>query len=370
MADWNMKTEQLTVHDINMLPRLTFRRMGLNGEAFDEEMAAVGTFADRPLPPQSKQYTVSSRIAVPKDYDVPTALGENFRQYVTGAHNAGFSLETVPHVRIAEPIIIPYTVSDEHPALVDDTLVVAAEGSEVTLVQTIRSSGIPHEGRFYAGSTRVVAHAHSRVTLVQVQLLDDLAVGFNDCGVYAGENAQVQIVQVLIGGRKLFGGSQVLLAGDDAAYHVGSMYLGDGQRISDLSYMAVHKGRRTLSDIVGRGALLDEAFKVFRGTIDFVPGASGSKGAEEEFSLMFSPRVRNKSVPLILCGEEDVEGAHAVSTGRIDADALFYLMSRGLDEAMAKKLLVEAQFKPIVDLLPTEELREELARVIEKRLAR
>ncbi|AEC02960.1 SufD family Fe-S cluster assembly protein [Parasphaerochaeta coccoides] len=364
-----MKTEKLTIHDVNILPRLTYRRMGLNGGDFQDELAVAGSLPKKPVPPPSDDYVIKDSAAFTSQVAVPSGIGDQFVAHVRSSANAGFFIGVKPHVRVTDPIIIPYVVDSSSPAIVDDTVLVAGEGSNVTLVQTIHSAGTPAAARYYAGSTRVVAHPHSHVTIVQVQLLDDQAVSFIDCGVHAEEGATVKVVHVLIGGRRMFGGSKAFLAGDDASYELGTMFLGDNERVSEMNYMATHQGKRTHSDLVGRGALLDKAVKTFKGTIDFLPGAVGSKGAEEEFSLMFSPQVRNKSVPLILCGEEDVEGAHAVSTGRIDVDSLFYLMSRGLDETTARKLLVEAQFEPIIAMIPDENIRDEVSTVIATRLA-
>lgn len=52
--------------------------------------------------------------------------------------------------------------------------------------------------------------------------------------------------------------------------------------------------------------------------------------------LLFSPSARNRTAPLILCGEEEVEGQHAASVGRLDENKLYYLRSRGLSEAQAR----------------------------------
>lgn len=60
--------------------------------------------------------------------------------------------------------------------------------------------------------------------------------------------------------------------------------------------------------------------------------------------LLFSPNARNRTAPLILCGEEEVEGQHAASVGRLDENKLYYLRSRGLSEAQARRLMVDARF--------------------------
>ena len=160
----------------------------------------------------------------------------------------------------------------------------------------------------------------------------------------------------------------VTLAGDEARADVWGLYFGDEARKIDLNYVIRQEGRRTDANMQVRGALLDHSVKTFRGTLDFIQGARGSVGKEDEEVMLFSPHVRNRSVPLMLSHEGDVDGHHAVSIGRMDEDKLFYLMSRGLDERAAQQLIVEASFEPVLTRIEQEELRTEIKDYLERRL--
>ena len=161
---------------------------------------------------------------------------------------------------------------------------------------------------------------------------------------------------------------RVTLAGDEARADVWGLYFGDEARKIDLNYVIRQEGRRTDANMQVRGALLDRSVKTFRGTLDFIQGARGSVGKEDEEVMLFSPHVRNRSVPLMLSHEGDVDGHHAVSIGRMDAEKLFYLMSRGLDDRAAQQLIVEASFEPVMARIESEELRAEIAGYLERRL--
>lgn len=158
------------------------------------------------------------------------------------------------------------------------------------------------------------------------------------------------------------------LNGDDSSADVSSVYLGSGERKIDLNYIIRQLGRRTDAVMNVRGALTDRAEKNFRGTLDFQRGSSGSVGRESEEVVLLSNGVRNRSVPLMLSHEDDVDGHHAVSIGRIDEEKLFYLMSRGLDRAQAERLIVEAAFAPVLERIEDETLRAELEENIRRRL--
>jgi len=78
------------------------------------------------------------------------------------------------------------------------------------------------------------------------------------------------------------------------------------------------------------------------------------------------PGVLNLSVPVLLCAEDDVEGEHAASSGRPDDNMMFYMMSRGLSEQEAKKMLVEAAFSAILSKVPDMSLQNEILGLLKK----
>jgi len=99
-----------------------------------------------------------------------------------------------------------------------------------------------------------------------------------------------------------------------------------------------------------------------------VRGASGSSGAENENTLILSADIRNRSAPLILSGEENVEGSHASSIGRPDEEKLYYMSSRGLSEQDAIRLLALAELEPSLKNIPDVETRERLRENLAQRI--
>ena len=85
----------------------------------------------------------------------------------------------------------------------------------------------------------------------------------------------------------------------------------------DYNDVSVHTAKDTLCEMHTAGVLTGNADKILRGTIDFRRGAKRGVGHESEDVLLFSPHARNRTAPLILCGEEEVEGQHAASIGRL-----------------------------------------------------
>ena len=133
--------------------------------------------------------------------------------------------------------------------------------------------------------------------------------------------------------------------------------------------MATQRGRATNYDLAIKGALADRAQKTCKVTIDFKRGSSTSKGSEEEYVTLLSDDIKNVAVPILLCTEDDVEGIHAASAGKIDEDILFYIMSRGFSESEAKRLILESKFAETIDLIENEEIRKRVYTTLSKKLS-
>ncbi|MCF0135619.1 MAG: SufD family Fe-S cluster assembly protein, partial [Lachnospiraceae bacterium] len=106
---------------------------------------------------------------------------------------------------------------------------------------------------------------------------------------------------------------------------------------------------------------------IFRGTIDFRRGCSGAKGSENENVLLIDDTVRNQTLPVILCSEEDVEGTHGASIGKLDESLLFYLQTRGLSEDQVYEMMAASRIAAVVALIPDAETREELEAYMERK---
>ena len=111
---------------------------------------------------------------------------------------------------------------------------------------------------------------------------------------------------------------------------------------------------------------MDTASKTFRGTIDFKNGSSGSVGDEQEDALLLSDNVINKTMPVILCQEEDVEGRHGATIGQLGEDLLFYMQTRGIDEEEAKRIMIKARLESVARLIPEPEIMQKTEYYIQK----
>ena len=183
-----------------------------------------------------------------------------------------------------------------------------------------------------------------------------------------GTKARVEFISADLGRGDYSADVEIDLRGDDSVADLEAVYFGDGKRKLDFNYVIRQRGKRTQATMNVRGALTDKSDKIFRGTLDFQKGAKGSTGRELEEVIILSSGTRNRSVPLMLAAEDEVDGHHAVSVGRLDEEKIFYLMSRGLDKSEAERLIIEAAFNPVIEKISDDTLRGEVLENLQRRL--
>ncbi len=194
--------------------------------------------------------------------------------------------------------------------------------------------------------TQIKAEAGTRLKLVQI--FDGSVQTVSRLNATLEDNASLELVLLVLGGNDTVCETVAALDGRCSSFKADIGYtLGSGDNL-DINLIADHNGRKTDSQILVNGVLDGNASKTFKGTIDFKNGSAGSKGAEQENVLVLDEKAVNKTVPVILCAEEDVEGSHGATIGRIDDKQAFYMRSRGFDEQKLYELLARARLKQVI----------------------
>ena len=253
-------------------------------------------------------------------------------------------------VKVDKPVKITYRAGEENS--LNSHIIYVSEGSELTLIEVFESE---NKENLLGLQTRVYVCENASIKLVRVNLLSESTDHFDDLGFHLENDAKAELVQLVLGGKRSYVGVRTELVGRKSEYRSATGYLCKGDSLLDMNFVTNEWGKKVSSNMDASGVLLDNSTKVYRGTIDFKEGAKGASGFEKEDTLLFSPSIINKSVPLILCHEEDVEGDHGATIGRIDEKLLFYIKSRGIDEKAAKQLMTEAYINAVTEQIGDDE---------------
>ena len=259
-------------------------------------------------------------------------------------------ITTKKGVKVDKPVKITYRAGEDNS--LNSHIIYVSEGSELTLIEVFESD---NKDNLLGLQTRVYVCENASIKLVRVNLLSENTDHFDDLGFHLENDAKAELVQLELGGKRSYVGVRTELVGRKSEYRSATGYLCKGDSLLDMNFVTNEWGKKVSSNMDASGVLLDNSTKVYRGTIDFKEGAKGASGFEKEDTLLFSPNIINKSVPLILCHEEDVEGDHGATIGRIDEKLLFYIKSRGIDEKAAKQLMTEAYINAVTEQIGDDE---------------
>ncbi|MDO4292248.1 MAG: SufD family Fe-S cluster assembly protein [Eubacteriales bacterium] len=345
---------------INHLPAKTWNWLRMNVSEVKQVRAEKEAACREELPAQITAKTLSREEADRTLRTVKTGMGPDMDLL---AEKSGFgirSFETLPGAE-TEPLYLSYSYENGDRALnlVD---LAARRDSRMTVIMDY-SSDQKAEG-LCAVRTRLLAEENALLRLVQIDRLGSGMLCLNDVGAWCGENARIEIVHIFLGGGAVYQGCRTELSGNGSSLQADIGYLLEGSQRLDMNYNAVHLGKKTDSETNASGVLKGEAFKLFRGTIDFQKGSAEAVGAEKEDVLLLDDGVVNQTIPLILCAEEDVKGSHGASIGQLDEEALFYMQARGLSEEAVYALMARARIEAVCQKIPDERTR----RLVRERL--
>ena len=263
--------------------------------------------------------------------------------------------------------IVSLELNEENNQLVDIIKIKAEENSTLNLALDYFSKEDVKGFRHTIIEVEAEENSNVKIFLSQRFSLDILSIQ----SVYykVKKNANVEFIQVDLGSKENYLSYIGELVEKEANVSINSIYFGKNNQKLDFNYVANQIGQATNYDLSIKGALADRAQKTCRATIDFKRGSSISKGSEQEYVTLLSDDIRNVAVPILLCTEDDVEGLHAASAGKIDEDILFYIMSRGFSETEAKRLILESKFAETIDLIDNEEIRKRVYTTLSKKLS-
>ena len=327
----------------------TYRWLKANGTSIAVPPVCGTLKASWPLTPENVRQE-SGAIPVP----IRGGMGADMDRYVSEGVSAGtepLGFTTLPG---AEEILrLRFQRTACPGASLGALWLRAGRGSRLTAVVDVTAQDeVPGTA---ALQIRCDAAESSIIRLVLIQRLGQGETFLSDVGARCADLSRFEYVRLVLGGGTTYDGCSAALEGNRSSFSADIGYRLGGQEKLDMNYEAVHTGRRTECAIRAAGVLREEAFKLFRGTIDLRRGCSGSVGNETEDVLLMDETVRNTTVPVILCGEENVEGNHGATIGRLDEGLIYYLESRGMRREDIYELCARARIDAVVRKIPDPE---------------
>jgi len=283
---------------------------------------------------------------------------------------AGCVLIVPPGVKIAEPLHLLSAIS---PGGVDfgHVLVVLGDAAEATvLTETAGGGAAGSAGGFHCGGTEIVVGKRAFLRMVNLQNWNTGVWHMARQKARVDADGNLQWTLGALGSRLSQVAQDVALVGRRAHAQVNGVMFTEGRQQLVYNTLQHHEAADCTSDLLYKGGLQDRSRLVWRGMIKVDQVAQKTDGYQRNDVLMLSDEARADSIPGLEIEADDVRCTHGATSGRVDAEQIFYAQARGLTADEAARLVVAGFFQQVFDRITIPSVREALAAAIGQRIRR
>ncbi|EMA45838.1 Fe-S cluster assembly protein SufD [Halococcus saccharolyticus] len=289
--------------------------------------------------------------------------------YLTALSTALFSTGTVVYVPEgvdAEDVTVRTRMNSQ--SLFNYTLVVTEKSSSVTILER-QTTGEDVDGeRYYSGVVEIDAGENSNVQYGSLQNVDEETYTYTLKRGHADSHATINWIEGNLGSRLTKSSVETHLQGEGSESQIVGAFFGHNDQHFDVAARVWHEAEHTTADLVTRGVLDDDARSVYEGVQDVGSNAWDTSSYQRENTLMLSDESEADASPKLIINNHDTEASHSATVGQVDQQDLFYMTSRGVSPRIARNMLVEGFFVPVLDEIAVEEFRDDLSDLVAARL--
>ena len=303
--------------------------------------------------------------------DTDTALREHpeiFKEYfgtiIPAADNKYAALNTAvwsggsfvyvpPGVKVDIPLQAYFRINAENMGQFERTLIIIDEGAEAHYIEGC-TAPIYSSNSLHSAVVEIVVKKGGKFRYTTIQNWANNIYNLVTKRAVAHEEASMEWVDGNIGSRLTMKYPSVYLMGRGARGEVLSIaYAGRGQH-QDAGAKMIHVAPDTTSRITNKSVSKGGGKTTYRGLVRVAPGATGAKVNVNCDALILDEHSASDTIPYIEIEENRCTLAHEATVGRIGAEQLFYLKSRGLPESEALSMIVLGFMEPFTRELPME----------------
>ena len=277
---------------------------------------------------------------------------------------SGGSFIWIPEgVKVDVPLQAYFRINSEDMGQFERTLIIAEPGSEVHYVEGC-TAPIYSSDSLHSAVVEIIAKKGAKVRYTTIQNWSNNVYNLVTKRAAAYEDAQMSWIDGNLGSKLTMKYPAVYLMEPGAHGEVLSVaFAGKGQH-QDAGAKMVHGAPHTTSVITSKSLAIDGGRTSYRGLVKVYEGAEGSRSNVRCDALMLDDQSRSDTYPYMEIDENRVDIGHEATVSKVGEEKLFYMMSRGLSESEATKMIVNGFVEPIIKELPME-YAVELNRLVE-----
>ena len=290
--------------------------------------------------------------------------------YHTAYFNSGAVLYIPDNVEIEEAIEgIFYQDSDSDVPFNKHILIIAGKNSKFSYLERLESKGNGSEKATANVTVEVIARSGAQVKFAAIDRLGENVTAYISRRGKLGQNASIDWAIGVMNEGNVVADFDSDLIGNGSHADLKVVALSSGRQVQGIDTRVTNFGCNSIGNILQHGVILEKGTLTFNGIGHIIKGAKGADAQQESRVLMLSDQARSDANPILLIEENDVTAGHAASIGQVDPEDMYYLMSRGLDQHTAERLVVRGFLGSVIVEIPVKEVRDEMIATIEEKLS-
>jgi Fe-S cluster assembly protein SufB/Fe-S cluster assembly protein SufD len=299
--------------------------------------------------------------AIPPDDDKFAALNDAF-------FTAGTFLYVPKGLNIKIPFRNIILLKNRKRASFTHNIIVAEENSKISFLQEAYSRlGDEQGSALYSEVSEVFLGEGAEVNFASIQNFEgDVHSAINRRSIVQ-RDARINWTVGHIGGGTTRSRMESVLNGPGAGAEDVEVVFGSEAQRFDVVTDLTHESTHTTGHVLARGVLRDQARSIFKGMIRIEEGAKNSNSYLAEHAMILSKKARADAIPGLEIKTNEVKATHSGSVSQVDEEQIFYLMSRGLTESEAQRLVILGFLHPAVQRIPLRTVRAAIQYLIEEK---
>ncbi len=277
---------------------------------------------------------------------------------------AEFTVITIPkETNVAEPIEFNFK-ADENTANFPHILVIAERGAKATIIESYESEA----KSFTNTAIQIVVEDNANLTHYRVQKESTEAFHIGTTEVTVGRGSLYNATNINLGALLSRHDVHLKFMAEGGEAFVDGLYMLGGNQHHDTHSTIDHALPNCVSHQTYKGVLNDKSRGVFNGKVFVRENASGTDAQQSNKNLLLSNDARVDTKPQLEIYNDDVKCAHGATVGQLEDEELFYLLSRGISQKLAKNLLTYGFAEEIINKIGIEAIKKDLDEAVLNRL--
>ncbi|HEY4716400.1 MAG TPA: Fe-S cluster assembly protein SufD [bacterium] len=297
----------------------------------------------------------------------PGGQGDKFETMLKGFFAGGLLIYVPANVRLTEPLLSSFTVSGGSAAMFVPVVIIAEDRSEIKIIDNYASEGEMNAPSLLVSAVSVFVKESARVDYISIRNLGNNVFSFSTLRSNLMKDSTIDCRFGWFGGRLSTGRICNSLDGEGATSSETQVFFLTGKEHLHITSDLMHRQRNTTAKVLVRGAMRDSARSVFYGNVLIDKDAQNADSLLSDHILLLTPGARGDSIPGLEIKANQVRASHSASIGQIDEEQVFYLMSRGMPEAEARKTIVSGFLSPAIEAIPHESFKNSAWEIFEKK---